>query len=395
VLKMTAAERRTRLGRRHRLAAETKASDPVQAAASVVALHGTDAASVFVSAWARMRDGDVAAVERALYEDRSLLRVLAMRRTMFVAPVDTAACMLAGCSPDVAARERRRLVSMVEDAGLGGGDAEAWVAAAEAAALDALARHGEATAPELAGDDPHLSAVLVVGAGKKYEARQKMVGRVLTVLGAQGRAIRTSPRGSWTSTQFRWAALDRWQPDAVTRPAADDARAELTRRWLASFGPATLDDLRWWTGWTLGATRAAVAANGTVEVELDGHAGLALADDLEPEPLAAPWAALLPALDATTMGWKERDWYLGDRGPLLFDRNGNAAPTVWWDGRIVGGWAQAPDGEIRFRLLEDVGAEAVAAVETSAAELEARVGTAKLSPRARARSPVELELLGS
>jgi hypothetical protein len=95
------------------------------------------------------------------------------------------------------------------------------------------------------------------------------------------------------------------------------------------------------------------------------------------------------------MGWKERSWYLGEHAPLLFDRNGNASPTVWWDGRIIGGWAQAADGEIRFRLLEDVGADGIAAIEARASEVAARVGAARLSPRARARSPVESGLLGA
>ena len=67
-----------------------------------------------------------------------------------------------------------------------------------------------------------------------------------------------------------------------------------------------------------------------------------------------PWVALLPGLDPTTMGWKERDWYLPDAGADTFDRMGNAGPTVWVDGRVVGGWAQAADGEIRTRYLVDV-----------------------------------------
>ena len=49
-------------------------------------------------------------------------------------------------------------------------------------------------------------------------------------------------------------------------------------------------------------------------------------------------AALLPVLDATTMGWKHRDFYLDpEHTPYLFDTNGNAGPTVWCDGRIIGG----------------------------------------------------------
>src|SRR3954463_7379854 len=120
-------ERRARLGLRHGLAAPLET--PEQAAGAVVALHGTDAASVFLSALARMRDGDVAGVEHALYEERSLLRVLSMRRTMFVAPVETAAIMLAACSRGVAARERRKLIGFLEAAGVGGAQ---WLAGGEA-----------------------------------------------------------------------------------------------------------------------------------------------------------------------------------------------------------------------------------------------------------------------
>jgi hypothetical protein len=113
---------------------------------------------------------------------------------------------------------------------------------------------------------------------------------------------------------------------------------------------------------------------------LDGATGYVLADDLEPTPPAEPTAALLPTLDPTTMGWKERDWYLGEHAGILFDTNGNAGPTVWWDGRVVGGWSQRRSGEIVYRLLEDVGAAAVAAVETEAARIDAWLGDVRFSP---------------
>jgi hypothetical protein len=80
------------------------------------------------------------------------------------------------------------------------------------------------------------------------------------------------------------------------------------------------------------------------------------------------------------MGWKERDWYLGPHAPILFDRNGNAGPTVWWDGRVVGGWSQRRDGEIVHRLLEDVGADAVAAIDHEVARVAAWLGDVRFSP---------------
>jgi hypothetical protein len=162
------------------------------------------------------------------------------------------------------------------------------------------------------------------------------------------------------------------------------------RRWLAAYGPGTERDLRWWTGWTARDVRRALARVQAVDVDLDGEPGLALAADLGREEPVAPWAALLPGLDPAVMGWKERDWFLGSHGPRLFDANGNAGPTVWWDGRVVGGWAQRRSGEIVFRLLEDAGSDAAAAVEAAAGRLAAALRPVCVTPRFR--TPLEREL---
>jgi hypothetical protein len=158
------------------------------------------------------------------------------------------------------------------------------------------------------------------------------------------------------------------------------AQAELLRRWLGSFGPASEADIRWWTGWTAREARGALAGVPHLTVDLDGATGYVLEDDLEPTSPPAPWAALLPTLDPTAMGWKQREWYLGPHGKTLFDSNGNAGPTVWWDGRVVGGWSQRQDGEIVWKLLEDVGADAGAAVEAEAERLTAWLGDSRISP---------------
>src|SRR5690606_3327416 len=92
-------------------------------------------------------------------------------------------------------------------------------------------------------------------------------------------------------------------------------------------------------------------------------------DDLEPVKAGGSRVALLPGLDPTPMGWKERDFYLGRHATPLFDKNGNIGPTVWLDGRIVGGWAQRAAGEVAYRLLEDVGKRATALIAREAASL--------------------------
>jgi hypothetical protein len=184
-----------------------------------------------------------------------------------------------------------------------------------------------------------------------------------------------------------------WLPTGLADIPVDEARTELVRRWLVTFGPAPVTDLKWWTGWTVANVKAALARLDTVEVALEeGGSGIVLADDLAagPTPVPEPWVALLPALDPTPMGWSGRQWFLGDHAKALFDRSGNIGPTVWSDGRIVGGWAQRKDGEIAYRLLEDAGRGAATATEAAAAALEAQIGPVRFTPRFR--TPVERDL---
>jgi hypothetical protein len=254
------------------------------------------------------------------------------------------------------------------------------------AVLVALGRRGSATAAELAEDVPALREQVVVAAGKSYEATQNVNSRVLRVLAAENRIRRDRPRGGWTSSQFRWSLA----PDVAELSVAE-AQAELTRCWLARYGPGTEADLVWWTGWTRTQVRKALAAVDAEQVDLESGIGFVLPDDLEPVPPVPPWAALLPALDPTPMGWQHRDWYLPvEYRARLFDQTGNVGPTVWWDGRVVGGWAQRPDGQIVWELLEPLGPEAAEAIEVEVARLMAWIGDARITPRFR--TPLEHRL---
>ena len=387
-----AAERRARLAVRHHLAPGERAATVTAAAADIIGLHGTDPASVYLSAWARTADADRAAIEHALYEERSLVRMLGMRRTVFVVPAVLVPVIQAACTDQIAERMRRQLAQQVQQSGIAP-DGASWLKEVGEATVRALAARGNATGAELAQDEPRLQAQIVYAADKDYGGPVNVTSRLLTLLSAEGLIMRGRPRGGWTSSQFTWfAAADQ------RRPPAAEARVELARRWLTAFGPALRADLQWWTGWTAGQTRQALAGLDITEVALDGASGVMLTADADTvgEPVTAgPAAALLPALDPAAMGWRERAWYVGEHGPALFDRSGNIGPTVWWDGRIVGGWAQRKDGEIAVRLLEDAGAEAAAAIDAEAARLREWIGSdpkTRITPRFR--TPLERELAG-
>jgi hypothetical protein len=372
-------ERRARLVLRHRLAPSRAAGSALEVARSVVALHSTDAATVFLSVRARTRGVEPADVERELYADRTLVRMLGMRRTLFVVPLELVPVVQAACTRTIAARERKRLAKFVADSGISTRPG-AWVTRAMNDALREVEARGEAFTSDVTKAVPTAARRIRFGVGSRFEATQSAGSRVLPQLAMEGRVVRGRPRGTWVNGQYRWVPVAAWLGGEIEELDPAAAQMELARRWLAAFGPATETDLRWWTGWTAREARAALAGVPHETVDLDGAAGLVLADDLDAIEPPAPWAALLPTLDPTTMGWKERGWYLGPHERVLFDTNGNAGPTVWWDGRVVGGWSQRRDGEIVFKLLEDVGAEGDAAVAAEAERLTAWVDDARFAP---------------
>lgn len=383
-------QRRARAVVRHHLG-RTGAGTIADVVRDVVALHATDPATVLLSVWARLPGFAVDDFEVANYDDRSVVRLVAMRRTVWVVPTEAVPAFDAGAGAAVAAAERRKLERLVAEQ-VPGVDPAAWLGAIADDVLAHLDRVGEAAASELTKAVPGLATKFTLSAGKPYEGTVGLSSRLLFQLAAEGRLIRGRPLGSWLSTQYRWSRTEAWLGGPIERMEAAAGRTELARRWLAAFGPATADDVMWWMGWTRGHTTAALAEVGPVEVDLDdGSVGLVLAGDEDAVDAPTPSVALLPCLDPTAMGWKQRAWQYGAHVSRLFDRNGNVGPSIWWDGRVVGAWAHAPDGTVRTELLEDVGAEATTAVETEAARLATWLGDVRVV--ARFPGPITKELL--
>src|SRR5690348_5230631 len=107
------AERRARLAHRHRLLPSRRTDDVPLIAEDLVALHSSDPVSVFLSAMARMHHPGPEAVEKALYEQRDLIRHHAMRRTLWVATPDAIRAMHAAATRRLAAPEHRRTVGLL------------------------------------------------------------------------------------------------------------------------------------------------------------------------------------------------------------------------------------------------------------------------------------------
>ena len=340
-------ERRARLASRHHLHRGFPAASPVEAARQQVGLHSSDPATVFLSLWARMDGLKVSDIEACLYEQPSIFRILGMRRTLFAVPVDLIPLLHHGCALSLAAAERRRLVGIWKERAspkTGHGGSKKWKTPPWNR-FSGGERRWPLSFAKMCPNSRKPSPSAWAGSGaERWES-------------PRGCCFSWPPRdgscgdvhgGPWRSAQYRWVAMESRLPGGIPDLDPGVARTRLVEGWLRTYGPGTEADLKWWTGWPLRNLRPALAALDLAEVEVNTGPAWVMADDLNPIPSPPPWAALLPGLDPTVMGWRERHWYLGERWDGLFDRNGNARPTVWWCGRVVGCWGQQPDGRVVY-----------------------------------------------
>jgi len=359
----------------------------VAIARSLVALHSTDPVTVYLSVLARMRKPDLDAVATALYADRSLIRHHAMRRTLWVATPDVVAVMHRACTRKIAALERRKTEVFLAAAGIE--DPAAWLADADNKVGRVLADHGPVMARTIGTLLPEIAQPLSLSEGKPYAGTQGAHSRVVTGLGFDGVAVRGRPTGTWINGQYAWSHMADWAPDLHTAMhvgGVEDAQSQLAHRWLHRFGPGTERDVSWWMGWTLGDTRAALVdcdarpvLTSAGPAWMPAEAELPTVDGIE--TTEEPWVALLPGLDPTVMGWKDREFYARAGGESAWDTNGNAGPTIWIDGQIVGAWGQTKGGEIRTHYFAAVRPNRRKQVEERAEEVAGWLGDTRISWR--------------
>jgi hypothetical protein len=329
-------------------------------------IYGT-APTCYLSAAARVAGFRVADLDAELYGKRSVIRLRCMRGMAYIEPVALASVLFA-CTGEAPDKTLRRIGKY---SGLG----EDGVLALADRVLDALAGRPPMTVREIRDA---LGAELPPGAREGLQYTVALLGRT-------GRIVRAEVRGSWRSDNYAYALWDDWVggPREDIDPAA--ARVELARRYLRAFGPATANDLKWWTGWTKRDTDPALAALGDeiTPVSLDGMDGLdAWVLTAEAAALAAaepvPSLRLLPVWDTYLMAYASaagRARQVTEAGyPRVYDKGGNATSTVIVDGMAAGVWELDPDaGTVTVAPFDD-GAMRWADVEAEIAAIGTAVG---------------------
>jgi hypothetical protein len=275
--------------------------------------------------------------------------------------------------------------SQIVQAGLcQAGDAEATLQRLHRRVLDVLAGQEPSTVQELSQAVPELQARVHYSVGKSYAGEFSLGSRLVPGMCTLGLLIRARPQGTWRSNLYKYATLSDWLPEIdLESTTPQEAQAWLVRRYLAAFGPATFDDVQWWTGLSRREVQASLEAlkpavrEVTVEGWGDGY--LMLDDDVQQlrdfAPPDAPYASILPGLDPYIMGYHDRRRFLApEHCTKVFDRAGNAMPTVWANGRVVGAWGQRQDGSVIYGLFEPVGEEERALLEARCRQLEGFLG---------------------
>ncbi len=350
--------RRRSLVQQH-LAPDAPAHSLEGLAADLLGLHATGTSGPYLQAFARLPGFRKDALDRALYQERSLIRVRCMRATVFILPLELARLAVVAtrdfveprsvaflAAGGVTERDYRDLADRIEDllAGTGG-------------ALTAAA----------------LRARLGVGVS---------LSGVVNLMCDQGRLVRDRPIGSWRSRTISYRLPDGDLPSGDP----EMARRALVARYIERYGPVSVNDVAWWTGLSLGMVRAAVrplqAELASVSVEGWTEPGLVRAAELDALPgdrTGEPSVVLLPELDPYLMGYRDRTRNVPTgRGDFIVDVAGNATSVVLLDGLVVGVWGTAADRSpsdagtrptVRVHLFAPPDRLTLARVHRAAAEL--------------------------
>lgn len=247
-------QRRVRLARRHGIAPAHRYGDVDAAVRAMTVLHATDAPTVYLSAWARVAGLDAADVDDALYVRRSLVKQLAMRRTLFACPRDLLPAVWGSASARVADAEQRRICAAIERAGLAD-DGAAWLERACAAALERLGDGPGCSTQQLRAQVPQIQGVVPMSPGKAYGRDVPVAGWVCTLLGLRGLIVRGTNDGGWRASRHAWVTTQRWLGRPPEPLSPEQGYARIVAAWLWTFGPGTAADVQWW----LGATKTAAA----------------------------------------------------------------------------------------------------------------------------------------
>ncbi len=328
----------------------------------LVALHATSPRTPYLSLWARMQSFRREELDKALYLRKSLARLVCMRDSLFIVPASEYATFFRAYNRRARSRPARE-EQLLRTAGLGKGKQERALAVELRRRVMAIMADGRPrTVSELTELIPELASRLTLSRDTAWEANVSLGARFVPGLAAYGDLTRGRSRGGWRSYRWEWVSLKHWLPQVdLEAESAEPPHVWLLRRYFDRFGPASREDAAWWAGLGKGAVAQALDELGDelCEITLEGSSQPLLLSKGQLRrlrrfpPPTEPYVFLLPELDPYIMGYKQRGRFLRpEYAKRCFDAVGNARPTIWADGRVVGSWRALVNQQPTFELFE-------------------------------------------
>jgi len=275
-----------------------------------------------LSLWTRRRSTGPDDVKNALWQTRELVKTTSMRRTLHLLPARDFQIYVAAMR-DWSMSQTGNLLRRI-------GASAKHVDAMVAVVMDALADGPKTQQDLLARAKVNASKGMRVWLRYAWSAMRPAIVEGLIVYGPS--------RGAETM----FVRVDQWLPKQQPVDAGT-ARAELARRFIRAFGPATHRDFTKWSGLPTGVAKAAFEALGEAltPVRVDGEPSFVLKEDL-PELSTARLdrsPKLLPSFDTFLLAHQTKHHLVDPRFYKRVYRNqGWLSPVVLVGGRIVAVW---------------------------------------------------------
>lgn len=327
--------------RKQHLTDESRSEDVVQIVKDVGGLHATSSKTSYLSLFSRMRKFSREILDEELYKKRNLGKIRYIRKTVFILPKET-------------------------------------ISAAFVATRSLVEPTSEQYSKFLGISEKQYETIskrimkILEGRGMTTKECKKELGTALNIspivnlMCDKGLLIRGEPQGGWKSNIHTYYLFREYFPD-VDLKAIDEgeARRLVVEQYLASFGPATGNDVAWWTGFPKGQIRQIITGLqdkvSSIRIPDTEAEYLVLSSDrsslIHMKTPKNPVINMLPGLDPYLMGYKDRERYLSSKYyNYVFDRSGNTTSTILVNGEVIGIWDFADKHEplIKLFLFEGV-----------------------------------------
>jgi len=309
--------------RKQHLTDDTRSENIIQTVRDVGGLHATGPTVPYLSLFSRIRNFTTEFLDEELYVKRSLGKIRYVRKTVYVLPKDMV--------PAAFAATRSMIVLASEKYSKYLGVTEDEYEVASKRILSVLRGRGMTT-KEI----------------EKALGTRLNISPIVNLMCDKGLLMRGNPDKGWKSNIHTYYLSKEYFPDVDLNAYGEEEARRLVVQWyLASFGPATENDVIWWTGFPRGQSkeileemrkRVAIVDISDLKGEyfMPSSQKTSLASTSLPEN---PLVSLLPSLDPYLMGYKDRERYLDpEYYDFIFDRSGNATSTILLDGRVIGIW---------------------------------------------------------